>query len=370
MNLGAVILRRVCFLAIFASAAALARSADTPEHKRSLSVFPYALYSTDIGFGAGAMGKMVNFLRRDESLSLIAFYSTKSERWYLLSFSIPDLQIRQGKRYALSLDFKAEYDKYLKYYFYGIGPDTQKLGPDEDSYATYLMEQISMTFGHAFSRALIVEAAYVFREYRTSNAAPGKPFSGLLANEGNKFSPVVSLTLRYDSSDSQVHPTGGVRFFFENDFAGPVLGNKAGTFYRWTLDLRGYRRVFGEKDVVAARALVQDVTGSKIPLWDLSVLGGGMTMSALRGYVLNRFMDNGKFLACVEYRFPLWKKFGGTVFVEGGSVWPSLRDIDLKKIALDAGFGLRFFLSDFVVRADLGFSHEGMGIYFNTGHMF
>jgi len=227
-----------------------------------------------------------------------------------------------------------------------------------------------MTFGHTFSRTLIVEAAYALREYRTSNAAPGKPFSALLANEGNKFSPFVSLTLRHDSSDSQVHPTRGVRFFFENDFAGPVLGNKAGTFYRWTLDLRGYRHVFGEKDVVAVRALVQDVTGSKIPLWDLSMLGGGVTMSALRGYVLNRFMDNGKLLACVEYRFPLWKKFAGIVFIEGGSVWPSVRDIDLKKIALDAGFGLRFFLSDFVVRADLGFSHEGMGIYFSTGHMF
>ena len=370
MNLRAAILRRACFLAIFASVAALARSADTPEQKHSLSVFPYALYSTDIGFGAGAMGKMVNFLRRDESLSLVVFYSTKSERWYQLNFSIPDLQRRQGKRYGLSLDFKAEYDKYLKYYFYGIGPDSQKLGPAEDSYATYLIEQVAMTFGHAFSRTLIVEAAYTLREYKTSNAAPDRPFSGLLANEGNKFSPFISLILRHDSSDSQVHPTRGVRLFFENDFAGPVLANKSGTFYRWTLDLRGYHRVFGEKDVVAARALVQDVTGSKIPLWDLSMLGGGMTMSALRGYVLNRFMDNGKFLACVEYRFPLWKKFAGAVFAEGGSVWPSLRHIDLKRIALDAGFGLRYYLSDFVVRADLGFSHEGMGIYFNTGHMF
>jgi hypothetical protein len=37
---------------------------------------------------------------------------------------------------------------------------------------------------------------------------------------------------------------------------------------------------------------------------------------------------------------------------------------------LDAGFGLRYYLSDLVVRGDLGFSHEGVGIYFNAGHMF
>jgi outer membrane protein assembly factor BamA len=121
---------------------------------------------------------------------------------------------------------------------------------------------------------------------------------------------------------------------------------------------------------VAVRGLVQDVIGSKIPLWDLSMLGGGSTMYALRGYVLNRFIDKGKFLACAEYRFPIWKRIGGTVFAEGGSVWPFLRDIELKKIAFDAGFGLRYYLSDFVVRADIGFSHEGMGVYFNAGHMF
>lgn len=370
MKVGAAVLCRICFLMICVSAGGFAQSAGTPEHKRSLSVFPYALFSTDIGFGAGAMGKSVNLFRRDESLTLTVFYSTKSERWYLLNFSIPDLQIRQGKRYALSLDFRAEYDKYLKYYFYGIGPDSQKLGPDGDSFATYLMDQVSLTLGHAFSTTLIAEAAYTLREYRTSNAAPDRPFTALLAAEGNKFSPFLTLALRYDSSDSQIHPTGGLRFLFENDFAGPVLGGRHATFYRWTIDLRSYHRVFGEKDVLAARALVQDITGPKIPLWDLSLLGGGASMSALRGYVLNRFMDRGKFIACLEYRFPVWKRFGGTIFVEGGSVWPSLRRIDFKKIAADAGFGLRYFLSNFVVRADLGFSHEGMGVYFNTGHMF
>jgi outer membrane protein assembly factor BamA len=363
-------LRLVCFCLISVAAAALVRAGDTPERKRSLSAFPYALYSTDIGFGFGGMAKMVNYLHRDESLALTLFYSTKSEHWYLLTFSIPDFQIRQGKRYRLSLDFKAEYDKYLEYYFYGIGPDSQRLGIDEDSYATYLMEQLSLTIGHAFSPTLAIEAAYVVREYRTSNVAPDRPFSDRLTNEGNKFSPFLSLTLRYDTSNSQIHPTRGVRLSLQNDFAGPALGNKAGTFYRWTLDLRAYHRVFGEKDVVAVRGLVQDVIGSKIPLWDLSMLGGGSTMYALRGYVLNRFIDKGKFLACAEYRFPIWKRIGGTVFAEGGSVWPFLRDIELKKIAFDAGFGLRYYLSDFVVRADIGFSHEGMGVYFNAGHMF
>ena len=363
-------LRLVSFCLISLAAAALLCADDAAEHKRHLSAFPFAVYSTDIGVGFGGIAKMVNILRRDEALALSLFYSTKSEHWYLLTFSIPDFQIRQGKRYGLSLDVKVEYDKYLKYYFYGIGPDSQRLGTDIDSYATYLMQQVSLTFGHAFNPALAIEAAYVLREYRTSNVAPDREYTDLLTNEGNKFSPFLSVTLRYDTSNSQIHPTRGVRFSLQNDFAAQALGNKAGTFYRWTLDLRAYHRVFGEKDAVSVRGLAQDVIGSNVPLWDLSMLGGGSTMSALRGYVLNRFMDNGKFLVCAEYRFPIWKRIGGTVFTEGGLVWPLLRDVDLKKIAYDAGFGLRYFLWDFVVRADIGFSHEGIGIYFNAGQMF
>ena len=345
-------------------------TAETSKPKPSLSVLPYAVYSTDLGFGAGLMGKVVNLFRRDDSLTGYLFLSTKSERWVFLQYSSPDLQARQGKRYRLSWDVKAEYDLYLKYYFYGLGQDSEKLGLELDSYSQYLMQQVALTVGHAITPSLIVEAGYVLREYRTSDVAPDKPYTDLLAAEGNKLSPFLSLTLRYDSSNSQIHPTKGVRLSYQNDFAGPAVGNKSGTFYRWTLDLRAYHRVFGEKDVAAARVLVQDVVGDEVPLWDLSMLGGGATVSALRGYVLNRFMDKGKLLLCAEYRFPIWKRFGGTVFAEGGSVWPSLADISLKKMALDAGFGLRYYMANLVVRGDIGFSHEGVGVYFNAGHMF
>lgn len=370
MNSRTFSLRLCSFCLIFLASAALLWADDPPEHQRPLSVFPYAVYTTDVGIGFGAIAKAVNILRHDEAFALSLFLSTKSEQWYMLTFSMPNLQIRQGKRYDLSLDVNVESDKYLRYYFYGIGPDSQRLGTDIDSYATYLMQQASLTFGHAFNPALVLEAAYVLREYRTSNVAPDRAYTDLLTREGNKFSPFLSLTLRYDTSNSQINPTKGVRFSLQNDLAGPALGNEAGTFYRWTLDLRVYHQVFGEKDAVSVRGLAQDVTGSSVPLWDLSTLGGGSTMSALRGYVLDRFIDKGKFLGCAEYRFPVWKKIGGAVFAEGGLVWPTLRDIELKKIAFDAGFGLRYFLSDFVVRADVGFSHEGIGIYINAGQMF
>jgi len=40
------------------------------------------------------------------------------------------------------------------------------------------------------------------------------------------------------------------------------------------------------------------------------------------------------------------------------------------KTVVDIGFGLRYYLRNFVVRFDTGISEEGLGLYFNFGHVF
>lgn len=102
----------------------------------------------------------------------------------------------------------------------------------------------------------------------------------------------------------------------------------------------------------------------------MPVLGGGYTMDAMRGYKLNRFIDKGKFLINAEYRFPIFWKFGGNLFIDTGTVFPGISSMKLKNFLIDTGLGLQFYMPDFVVRFDLGFSNEGIGIYFNFGHIF
>jgi hypothetical protein len=94
--------------------------------EKSLSVFPILMYDSDIGLGYGAKAKFVHYLEKKESFDFIAFNSTKGERWYVFAFSIPDIEIRQGKKYGFSLDIRAEYDKYLENTFFGVGADARK----------------------------------------------------------------------------------------------------------------------------------------------------------------------------------------------------------------------------------------------------
>jgi outer membrane protein assembly factor BamA len=337
---------------------------------RSFSPFPILMFDTDIGFGYGGRVKFVDYLGKKESLDLILFNSTRGERWYAFTFSLPDPEIRQGHRYGLSFDLKAEYDRYLRFSFYGFGPTAPK--SDRTTF-TYETINVPLTFGRGLTPHLVIEASYAFRWVRYTEPAEGGPFFdeiAALAAQGRTFVPFVSLALRYDTSDSQIHPTRGVRFILQDDLAGRLLGSPDAAFNRVTVDFRKYRRVFGAKDVFAVRALAQYVTGPRIPIFDNASLGGGNVMTAMRGYALNRFLDRGKFLVNAEYRFPILGRLGGNVFCDTGTVWRSLRAVDFGRLAFDAGVGLRFYMADFVARVDVAWSSEGMGLYFNFGHIF
>lgn len=93
---------------IISNKADAAPKEETGKSEKSLSVFPILMYDTDIGVGYGAKSKFVDYLSKKESFDFIVFNSSKGERWYVFTFSIPDIEIRQGKRYRISFDLRAE----------------------------------------------------------------------------------------------------------------------------------------------------------------------------------------------------------------------------------------------------------------------
>ena len=351
----------VLFLTSFAGTSQLEFSG------KSLSVFPFLMYNSDIGFGYGAKAKFVNYLAKKESFDLILFGSTKGERLLDFTFSIPDIEIRQGKIYPLSLDSRARYNRILRDNFYGIGPDSKQ---EDLTNFTYEIKEWKLTLGRGFSSFFVCEASYVFRNIRYYDVEENKPHTETLNSVGEQFSPFLSFLVRYDTSDSQIHPKRGFRCEFQNDMAYGFLGNKNASFSRFILDIRKYSRVFGKNDVLAFRVRVQKISGDKIPLFEQSVLGGSSTENAMRGYRMNRFQDKGKILINCEYRFPVWKRLGGNIFVDYGTVWPSWARIDSRKAAFDGGWGLRYYLENFVARFDMGFSREETLVCFQFNHVF
>jgi outer membrane protein assembly factor BamA len=234
----------------------------------------------------------------------------------------------------------------------------------------YERKDLSLTLGRGFTSHLVVEAGYMFRSYSPRGIDEDHAFAAVLLKERKKYSPFAFMIFRYDTSDSQIHPRRGLRLIVQNDLASAALGNSNASFHRLTLDLRKYLLLFGRSDVFAVRFLVQKIAGDKIPLFEFPILGGGSMLEVMRGFPKNRFLDKGKLLANAEYRFPIWRKLGGNVFVDAGCVWPSWGKVDLGKGAVDAGAGLRYFLENFLIRMDIGFSREGTGLYFEFNHVF
>jgi outer membrane protein assembly factor BamA len=75
---------------------------------------------------------------------------------------------------------------------------------------------------------------------------------------------------------------------------------------------------------------------------------------------------NMKIALNAEFRFKILGSLKGAIFADAGNIWNVLDDVtnekarfnrlgDLKELALGTGFGLRYDLSFFVIRFDLGF---------------
>jgi hypothetical protein len=103
----------------------------------------------------------------------------------------------------------------------------------------------------------------------------------------------------------------------------------------------------------------------------LPSLGGG---DGLRGFAGDRFRGDWSVLANLELRRVLFSfeseegaelGLGVVLFGDAGQVGDSLGGFAWDGFHLDAGFGLRSYVGEAVLRADIGFSNEGFGI--NTG---
>lgn len=327
----------------------------------SFSAFPILNYGSDTGFGFGGKGLLKNRLRHEESFDFILFASTKGEQWYAFSFALPDPEIRQGRRYVVAYDVKLEYDKMLRSNFFGIGNNSR------DNAWQFPKEffKIECAASHAFSARLIGELSYRFVHYSVYGFDPNwGNLTSATPGTGEHNVSGISLRLRWDTRDSSIHPRRGWRAFFSTEFASRVLGS-TWDFKKYRLEASTYF-AFRRHHILAARVWAQHLTGAA-PYVELSKIGDSWTA---RGYKADRFLDAAATLTSFEYRYPIFRKLGGVLFVDAGHVWPTLVKLSFDNWHANWGVGARYYLANFVVRFDAGFSTEGTRLFFQFGHVF
>jgi outer membrane protein assembly factor BamA len=331
----------------------------------SFEALPILSYDTDVGFGYGAKAFFLNMFGGSESFDIVAFNSTKGERWYRLVFSIPDFELRQGKIYPWALDLVIDYDKWIKNSFFGIGSNSQF---QEREYYTKEPLEVTLTIGRGFSTHWVGQLGARYKWVRNYGFESQSRLVNLppeLNRETARYTSILA-SVRYDTRNSFIHPWRGLVLLAELEHAPRLaLGNVS--FTRFAGSIQYYKTVFFPRTVLAARLRMEGLMGNDLPVQVLLPIGGGNTLC---GYPQDRYLDKTAAAANVELRFPIYWRFGGVVGYDAGKVWNSLPKFDFHRWATNPIVGLRFYMDTFVVRADVGFGKETTGFYLNFGHMF
>jgi outer membrane protein assembly factor BamA len=338
------------------------QSGNDSLNSKSASLLPIAMYDSDIGFGVGVKTVAKNFCGNKESFDLMLFTSSKGEQTYSLAFSMPDKGLRLKTKYPAALDVKIEFNKLIRSNFFGFGNYSQNNDyqfPKESS-------TLQFAFGRAFSEKIVAEAGmrlvhYSVYGYRVDWHTIMKHTPGAYENDVI----AVPLVIRYDSRNSVINPVHGLRVEISFEQAVKIAGADW-NFRKYRLESSIYKQLIRKNHVIALRCWLQQVDG-QAPYQELSKIGDSWTT---RGYKADRFIDKAMGLVSAEYRFPIYKKLGGVLFVDSGRVWKSLDKFNFDGWHFNWGGGLRYYMANFVTRLDLGHSHEGTRIFLNFGQVF
>jgi len=375
---------------------------------------PYVFYTANfkLAFGAGAAS--YGYGQPQLSLAGTAFATTNGS-WGILA-NANNLRLRSNGR--LFMDVIGGYIRYAEKDSYVSGnpdfPDEQA-GSNDSSKANFLDSPARNGFVDVrlryllpigFGRDTIINTFVVQDGILVSGSTGGwtwdptisgrtylgldffyntqtlTPDSGDRPYNTNGF----TFTLEYDNTDFWLNPTRGSRqlLWLTRDFG---LGNSSGSWTMVELEVAkfidlGSSRAF-RQSVIALDLWTADTLSGRAPFYEGPRLGG---LNRLRGYRQNRFHDLSAIYYCAELRvIPDWSPLNSidhigpitfnwwqfVAFVEVGRVSPTynLRELH-SRMKADVGVGLRTLIKSAVVRADVGFSHEGWQLSAMAGHTF
>ncbi|MDC0708864.1 BamA/TamA family outer membrane protein [Stigmatella sp. ncwal1] len=342
-----------------------ASSRAAPETERGqFSVVPFVLpaYQPETGFLVGSAASLVHQPpaasgQRESQVLLAAAASVRKQFTLLLQ---PDVYFLDDR---LNLTATASAARFPDRFF-GLGARTR--AEDEESFTPIFLE-LELSPKWRIAPRLYVGPTVRYQHARITRVAADGALQAL-TGAGGGATLQLGLTALYDSRDNTLNPLTGFLARLNLRSAHEEWGSDY-AFDLLRLDARRYLPLpWGERHVLAIQGLVELRRGEP-PFYDTSRLGG-MEMS--RGHLEGRFRERQHLAAQLEYRAPLFWRFGGVAFASAATVARSLEDFDTRDIKPAGGLGLRFApLTDVPVniRLDVAYGTE-MSFYLNVGEAF
>jgi hypothetical protein len=326
--------------------------------------FPIVAYTpetslTFAGFGLMLMRPGLEEPEGRTSSVLAAGAYTLNGQW-LLNLS-PDLYLNAGAyniKSSLSLiNWPSS--------FFGLGAQTRHSDEQRfDSMALVLNTQVRRRL---WSPNLYLGLEYEFAR-RSVQALEAGMLTGdqIVGSRGGSLS-AVGLNFAWDTRDVGFAASQGTYVQASVLAFVPALGSDY-AYLRYKLDARQYVAL-GHQQVLAVQGLWESHVG-EVPFYKLAKLGGE---KRLRGLFKGRYRDTDMLLAQAEYRSPPWWRLRLAGFAGLGSVYGASSQLSIEHLKWSTGLGLRLAVDESEgvnVRADVGLSADGPGLYLSIGEAF
>jgi outer membrane protein assembly factor BamA len=353
----------ILLCASFCMAESSAESDQSPLQEKSQWTFvplPILAYSTDTGIMGGLFLNILynpdtfNPDQKTDSISFVGIY-TQKHQWTLVGATDWFFDV---DRYRLS--FSTAVSRFPSN-FYGIGPDTDM--DDAESY-TPLRFNLETAFRFKIVRDLYLGPRVLFTTIDMVEIEDGEMLDtgDVPGSDGATFLGGGPY-LTWDKRDNTTYPHRGFVADAKLDFFRRELGSSE-NHTQLLLDYRHFFQLYEEH--VLGLELFSHLAHGTVPFQVLPALGGSGLM---RGYYDARFRDKVFVATQIEYRFPIYWRFGGVVFGGIGQVAPRIAELTFEDLKVAGGLGIRFAVTEdpkINVRLDFAFSPEGFSFYVNA----
>lgn len=326
-------------------------------------ILPIVYYTPETTWSFGGLGLLTFPLDTTDSprsqLSIGAAYTLQNQLLLYLPFQL------YWKADRLRLSGEVGYYRY-NYFYYGVG----------NTYEDYEGETYGVNYPRVRINALkrigerqLAGLRYAWDNWDVYDQEIGGLLleqEGVVGKDASVYSALGPLWQR-DSRDDVFFPSEG-SWLEANVLASTEILGASQNFVKWTADARKY---WSKKtNHIWAGQLYLEGNSGNPPFNLLAFLGGARI---LRGYYEGRFRDRQLAVAQLEYRFPIYKRFGGVAFAGMGSVadrWSNWR-ADYLRYTLGAGLRFNLLPEDNIrIRFDVGAGPGAFAFYFTVGESF
>lgn len=225
-------------------------------------------------------------------------------------------------------------------------------------------------------------------QFDQPSGIPGTVQDLFVEPQGQSFrTSQAFLGCRWDSTDDLLFPTQGGVILAHAEVASGFLGSEV-RFVAARLEGRRFFDLWQKEVILATRAacgVMEPIQNTgEIPLFRRFFTGGYNTVRGYRLFTLgptdvagNPVGGQALLEANAEVRFPLYKDLSGVAFVDGGNVYPQIRDLGVGNLKYGTGFGLRYRTPIGPVGIDIAFplnripqKQDSFQVYFAIGQSF